>query len=263
MAEPLSTSAIQASDKPTLQPVHEAFGQLVEPQTPQTGYTISIRRFSASGDAKPLVAHIPENAGPDIIRANPVLLAAVLKDGDPVWQQCEPGFVLVAALQAASLGLDLLQGDIYPIEGRLAVSDKAKIKYTLQQGIFTDAPEIVTVEGAEVVLPWETRRGKGEYRGPDLTTTVKLHVRGWAAPVVYTARLRSWFKGANPNWVSNPHAMLELRAYAKACERVCPVGTQPEEAPPLTSMPATSPDFLAGESQLRSAMQTATKIGGK
>jgi hypothetical protein len=236
MAEPLSTTEIAPSAQPTIQPVHQAFGVAVEPHTPENGYTISIRRFSASGDAKPLVVHIPENASLASIRQNPLLLAAVLKDGDPVWQQCEPGFILVAVLHANSLGLDILQGDIYPIEGRMAVSDKAKIKYALNAGIFSDAPEIITVEGPAVAIPWETRRGKGTYTGPNLTTTVKLHVRGWALPVVYTAELRAWFRGANPNWMSNPKGMLELRAYAKACERVCPVGTQPDEAPPLASL---------------------------
>jgi hypothetical protein len=215
MAEPLSETAI------------------VPAKDTASGYTIRVRRYDAAGAAQPLIVHIPENASLASIRDNPLLLAAVLKDGDPVWTSCEPGFVLVAVLHANSLGLDILQGDIYPIEGRLAVSDKAKIKYALAQNIFSDAPEIITAEGPEIVIPWETRRGKGEYRGPDLITTVKLHVHDWAAPVIYTARLKSWFKGANPNWVSNPHSMLELRAYAKACERVCPVGTQPEEAPPL------------------------------
>src|SRR4029077_8261106 len=100
--------------------------------------------------------------------------------------------------------LDILQGDIYPIEGRMAVSDKAKIKYALAQGIFSNAPSIVTEEGPQVVIPWETRRGKGEYRGPDLKTTVRLAVKGWSEPIVYTTELKSWFKGANPNWVSNP-----------------------------------------------------------
>jgi hypothetical protein len=223
------------------------FGVAVEPQTPDSGYTISINRFGANGQSKPLVVHIPENASLGMIRENPLLLAAVLKDGDPVWSGYEPGFVLIAVLHANSLGLDILQGDIYPIEGRIAVSDKAKIKYALNSGLFNDAPEITTEVGAKVTIPWETRRGKGEYVGPDLKTTVKLHIRGWQLPVVYTAELRSWFKGANPNWVSNPQAMLEMRAYAKACERVCPVGTQPEEAPafdpgyPGTGYPGTGP----------------------
>lgn len=233
MADPLSTASIQ--------PVHQAFGVAVEPQTPETGYTIAIRRFDAAGQAKPLVVHIPENASLASIKENPLLLAAVLKDGDPVWANCEPGFVLVAVLHANSLGLDILQGDIYPIEGRMAVSDKAKIKYALNSGLFSNAPEIDTLEGPAVKIPWETRRGKGEYFGPDLTTTVKLHVKNWALPVVYTAKLAAWFKGANPNWVSNPRAMLEMRCYAKACERVCPVGTQPEEAPPLASNFAPNP----------------------
>lgn len=215
MAEPMSNTAIV--------PVAETKG----------GYDITIKRFSASGAVNPLVVHIPEDAKLATIRDNPLLLAAVLKDGDPIWAQMEPGFVLVAVLHANSLGLDILQGDIYPIEGRLAVSDKAKIRYALQSGLFRDAPEITTVEGSRISIPWETKREKGVFEGPDLTTTVKLHIRGWSQPVVYTASLRTWFKGSNPNWRTNPAGMLELRAYAKACERVCPVGVQPDEAPPL------------------------------
>jgi hypothetical protein len=187
-----------------------------------------------------------------------LLMAAVLKDGDPVWSAFEPGFVLVAALQAASYGLSLLEGDIYPVEGRLAVSDKAKIKYALASGMIVDAPRIETVEGQQIDIPWETKREKGVWMGKDLTTTVTLKIRGWENPLVYRTSLKSWFRGNNPNWKSNPQGMLELRAYAKACERVCPVGTQPEEAPPLLD----SPEFL-GLGKPQNEAQQSIATGGK
>jgi hypothetical protein len=203
------------------------------------GYSIAIKRYGAGGVASPMVVRIPADASLVSIRTNPMLLAAVLKDGDPVWSNYELGFILVAVLHAASLDLDILQGDIYPIEGRIAVSDKAKIKYAINAHIFSNAPEITTEAGPLIKIPWKTARDAGTYEGPNYKTTVKLHVRGWDAPLVYTAELTAWFKGSNPNWRSNPIGMLELRTYAKACERVRPVGTQPEEAPPLDLRPLT------------------------
>jgi hypothetical protein len=233
MAEPLSTTDVSLAPEPTARPIERFMGVEVPPPTPQDGYTITIRRFAAAGDVKPMVVHIPQGATVDSIVNTPLILAALLKDGDPVWQQMEPGFVLYACCRAQRLGLDIMDGDIYPIEGRTATSDKAKIKFALRSGKLSDAPQIETTEGQQIDIPWETKREKGVWTGKDLTTTVTLRVRGWDSPLVYRTTLRKWFKGSNPNWRNNPEGMLELRAYAKACERVCPVGLEPEEAPPL------------------------------
>lgn len=241
MATPDSQSAIQPTNQPTVQPVREFMGEAVEPQVPDSGYKLTIKRFNAAGAGQPLIVHLPETTNARVLKDNPLLMAAVLKDGDPVWQNYDIGFVLVATLYASSLGLDILQGDVYPVQGRTAVSDKAKIKYALQQAIFSDAPEIETKKGPPINIEYESKGRKETWTGPDMTTIVKLHVKGWDLPVVYTADLKSWFKGNNPNWRDNPASMLELRAYAKACERVCPVGTQPEEAPPLSLEPKPYP----------------------
>ena len=232
MAEPLSTSGITQNDnaKPTVQPVEKFMGVEVLPQVPDPGYTITVRRFSSSGDAKPLIVHIPENASPDAIRNNPLLLAAVLKDGDPVWSNYEPGFVLVAALKAAGLGLDLLEGDIYPVEGRLGISDWAKIKYARSKGFRA----IVKWEtGEKVSWPWETKREKGIWDGTNDKCVVDVLDRNDKLVNTYETTLKAWFVGHSKEWRERSAESLRRKAIARAYQEVCPVGIDPEEAPPL------------------------------
>lgn len=234
MAEPLSTTAVsQPQDalmKPTAQPVREFMGVPVPPSTPDTGYTIQIKRFSASGNNQPLVVHIPEGASPEAIRNNPLLLACVLKDGDPVWSQYEPGFVLVAALKAAGLGLDLLEGDIYPVEGRLGISDWAKIKYARSKGY---RATVEFTKGPSVSWEWSTRQAKGMWTGTDDTCTVTVYTKDDKVVNVYATTLKAWWVGHSKEWRDRTAESLRRKAIARAYQEVCPVGVDPEEAPPI------------------------------
>jgi hypothetical protein len=234
MAEPMSTSAITptpaAQPQPTVKPVENFMGVEVRPPEPEGGYTITIRRFNASGDAKPLVVHIPQGATPEQIRSNPMLLAAVLKDGDPVWSQMEPGFVLVAALKAAGLGLDLLEGDIYPVEGRLGISDWAKIKYARSKGY---RAIVRTTVGPQVNWDWKTAKQQGIWTGTNDTIAVDvLNLHGEIVNT-YETSLKAWWEGRSNEWRQRPSESLRRKAIARAYQEVCPVGIDPEEAPPL------------------------------
>lgn len=233
MADPLSSSDINSAiTKPTAQPVRDFMGVPVEPPTPaEGGYKITIKRFNASGDNTPLVAWIPERATPAAIRDNPVLLAAVLKDGDPTWQQYEPGFILVAALKAAGLGLDLLEGDIYPVQGRLGISDWAKIKYARSHGY---RAAIEMKQGPPVSWDWATARERGIWQGTNDTAVVTVYDKHDKAVNVYETALKAWFIGSSKEWRDRTAESLRRKALARAYQEVCPVGIDPEEAPPLT-----------------------------
>ncbi len=213
MAEPQNQSAIvQASDG---------------------GYAINIRRYDAAGQATPLVVRIPENASlPDIMKS-PLLLAAALKDGDPTWQQYDLGFVLVAVMHAQSLGLDILQGDVYPVEGRIGISDWAVIKHARAQGRYRH--EVKIEEGPTIEIPWETKRESGVWRGPGYTATVTVYERladgTEVVATVYTTSLRVWFEGRSKEWRERPVESLRRKALRRAYQEVCPVGIEPDEAP--------------------------------
>lgn len=228
MAEPMSTTALSA--QPTVQPVEKFMGVEVPPPTPTGGYTITVRRFSSGGDVKPLVVHIPENASMDSIRNNPVLLAAVLKDGDPIWSQMEPGFVLVAVLKATGLGLDILEGDIYPVEGRLGISDWAKIKYARSKG-YRAVVRFTT--GDQVNWSWETKREKGIWTGTNDKCEVDVLDKNDKLISTYGTTLKAWWEGRSNEWRNRPAESLRRKTIARAYQEVCPVGIDPEEAPPI------------------------------
>lgn len=207
---------------------------LVEPEAPR-GYTIAMQRYDAAGRPNHLNITIPDGANMDAIKDNPVMLAAVLKDGDPVWKQYDFGFVLVAVMHSRSLGLDIMQGDIYPIEGRLGVSDWAKIKYARSHMNLKYTVEMV--EGGIIKIPWKTRSEEGLWEGNDLTCTVKFYEAGAKAddmPVsTYTTSLKAWFEGRSKEWKERTRESLRRKALARGYQELCPVGTEPSEAPPL------------------------------
>lgn len=213
----------------------------IVPAVAETGYTITLNRYGADGKPRPLTVRIPENADLDLMRKQPLLLAALLKDSDPIWMNYEPGFVLEAVLYAQTLGLDIIQKDIYPIEGRLAVSDKAKIRYARSQGGYRH--EVAMEPGEAITLPWRTAKESGNYVGTNLRATVRIYSKEFGdVPLnVYSTTLKAWFKGSNPNWRDRPDEMLRLRCIAKAYEEVCPVGTEPDEAPPIPIVLQNSP----------------------
>ena len=226
MAEILSGSSITS-----ITPAES--GSLAEgaivPAEPR-GYAIKIKRFSAAGSVNPLEVLIPENAKLESIKNNPLLLAAVMKDGDPVWQGYDAGFVLIACMKAASLGLDILEGDIYPVEGRLGVSDWAKIKYARARGY---RAEVDMVEGEQMTVPWETAKNKGVWTGANLKCTVRVYSQDDKLLTTYTTTLRAWFEGRSREWRDRSAESLRRKTIARAYQEVCPVGVDPEEAPPI------------------------------
>jgi hypothetical protein len=227
MAEQLSGTELT---KPTAQPVREFMGVPVEPPGLDGGYKITIKRFNAAGTAHDLVAWIPEKASPAAIRDNPVLLTAVLKDGDPTWQPYEPGFILVAALKAAGLGLDLLEGDIYPVQGRLGISDWAKIKYARSHGY---RAVVAVKQGPPVQWEWSTNREKGIWTGTNDEYTAQVYDKNDKLVNTYTTTLKAWFVGSSKEWRDRTAESLRRKALARAYQEVCPIGIDPEEAPPI------------------------------
>lgn len=213
-------------------------------QAQPTGYAIKMKRYDASGVPSELSVHIPEGASLDAIKANPLLLTAVLKDGDPTWRQMEPGFILVAVMHAASLGLDILQGDVYAVEGRIGISDWAKIKYARSHGYRAD---VEIEDGPEISIPWETRKETKILVTPNFKATATVYDSNGQRVSTYTTDLKQWF-GNSTEWFKRPKESLRRKCLARAYQEVCPVGTEPDEVPAPTAMPSMpSPSLGFGD----------------
>jgi hypothetical protein len=189
-------------------------------------YSIVISEFDPAGAKSTLTVPLPR----DERWGGLLLRAALLKKGGN-WKQYDIPTILYAIIYAEHLHLDIEAGDVYmAAEGRMSTTAGAKVKHALASGRIKGM-KVETVEGDPVSIPWKTANASGEWKGPNYRTTVTLKVEGWDEPFIYTATLREWFTGANPNWRSRPVYMLEQNALGKACERVVPMGTEADEAP--------------------------------
>ena len=127
--------------------------------------------------------------------------------------------IAIALMQAEDHNLNVFEGDVYSTgEGRLAYSNKAKIKMALRTGRITgytcemkDAPPVES-------YPFDH----------DIECTITLNVKGFDKPIVKTQRASEWYMERNPNWNTRPTYMLELNTFAHACEMVNPTDSTDE-----------------------------------
>jgi hypothetical protein len=173
---------------------------------------------------------------------------AMLKAG--AWQKTPVSQIVFAIAYANRLGLDIMQGDVYTTgEGRIATSNKAKIKMALATGKI-EYIEVTTVETDDAVsLP-------GCIISHDLVCTVTVEVKGWKKPIIKTQRLSEWFMASNPNWKSRPTHMLELNTTAHALELVSPSETGPDEYPTIEVEPKLADTLQA---QLQASVAATAK----
>lgn len=154
---------------------------------------------------------------------------AMLKSG--VMDKLPIGQILFAIAYARSKGLDIMEGDVYSTgEGRIALSNKAKIKLALRTGrissykvAFTELPDAPGPEGCTA-----------DY---DIECTVTLGVQGLGV-IQKVQRLSEWYMDKNPNWRTRPRHMLELNTFAHACELINPTDNSDEYGGPVPEPPA-------------------------
>lgn len=193
-------------------------------------YSIEVNEFTPAGKKNSYAITVPNNLNTASIPV--MVLAAMLKEGGG-WRDKSLASILVAIAYADRMGLDIVAGDVYiGAEGRISTTAAAKIRHAMASGRIAGY-KVVIERGADIEIPWETAKQKGVWKGPDLTATVTVKVKGWDEPVVYTARLREWFIGSNPNWRLRTEHMLRLNALSKAMAEVAPMGVEADEAPPV------------------------------
>lgn len=200
MAEPQSTNAIVPVD-----------GE----------YLIEVKEFDAAGKSKALSVAAPTS--PDFRSWSLMQQAIMLKKGP--WQSRSIQEIFFAIAYANNLGLDILQGDVYPTgDGRINTSNKAKIKQALATGNIEGIEVDIKDLGTPIALDGCTQK-------TELECTVTVHVKGWVKPIIRRSLLSRWFNKSNPNWKGRPEHMLELNTVAHAVEYVHPMATESDETP--------------------------------
>ena len=233
-------------------PINKEALQLADMQMP-------VRELDNMGQATVYMVPIPTSA--NFNEWSIYQQVAMLKAGS--WAKSPVGMIVFASAYALRYGrkpdgtpiVDIMQGDVYTTgDGRIALSNKAKIKIALASGRLEDAPEItITETDDEIDLP-------GCSAGHDLECTVKLTVKGWKKPVVKTQRLSEWYVAKNPNWQGRPAHMLELNTLAHACELISPTETGPDEYPTTAAepvIPSNDDDLIV---QLKASVEATKKV---
>lgn len=202
---------------------------------PSEDYTLNIVDVGQGGKPETFSVQLASNTE---WKTWPLMMkAAILKKN--TFKQQSIAEIVFTILYAERLGLDVIAGDVYSVDGRINTTNGAKIKYAMSSG---------KIEGVECVIePILEHQDKGgvyakfkrtirnsEIEMEDLRATVTVKVRGWEKPYIYTAKLSEWFQGTNPNWVNRPEHMLRLNSTSHALNFICPMGSaESDEAPPV------------------------------
>lgn len=205
------------------QPVGSTEALVTSPK-PLDQFAVTIRELDSMGRATEYSVPVPTS--PNFEEWSLVQQIGMLKAGG--WAKVPISQIVFALAYAAKQGLDIMQGDVYSTgEGRIAISNKAKIKLALRTGrIKGYAAEIVDTD-EPIDLP-------GCRQKTDLLCHVSIDVAGMNKPIKRTQRLSEWFMPKNPNWAGRPSHMLELSTFAHACELIHPTD-EADEAPGFTS----------------------------
>lgn len=209
---------------------------------PSDDYILNITDIGAGGKSETFAVQLASNT--DWKNWSLMARAAILKKTS--FKQSSLPEIIYTILYAERLGLDVIAGDVYSVDGRINTTNGAKIKYAMSTG---------KIEGVECTIePIMEHQDKGgvfkkfvgKVRGgdvsmEDLKATVTVKVKGWEKPYIYTAKLSEWFQGTNPNWVNRPEHMLRLNSTAHALNFICPMGSaESDEAPPVETAPLPS-----------------------
>lgn len=189
---------------------------------PLESMQLTVRELDALGRATEYGVPIPTTG--DFAQWSVVQQIAMLKSS--TWNRVPVSQIIFGIAYANKLGLDIMQGDVYTTgDGRIAMSNKAKIKLALRSGNITGIETQIKDLGVAINLPGCTQK-------TDLECVVTIGVKGWPQPIRRSQRLSEWFMPANPNWKGRPAHMLELSTISHACELVNPTETGDDEAPP-------------------------------
>lgn len=198
--------------------------QIVKSEVAGDGYALSMTEYDASGKPNGISIPVPRDERWGSI----MLTAAVLKN--TTWAQSPIPQIIHAIMYAEQMGLDIIAGDVYLAEGRLATTASAKIRHAMASGRI-EGYRIDIVEGPQRTFKYTQKNADKEFTHSDLKAHVEVRVKGWPEPVCYDTTLGEWFQGRNPNWTTRPAYMLRRNALSKALEEVAPMGVESDEAP--------------------------------
>lgn len=211
MAEILST-ALASSVRPNL-----------------SAYQMSVRILDAKGAGSDYLVPIPE-AG-EFAKWTFHQQIAMLKSG--TWSKYPVEMIMFAIAYAHSKGLDINDGDVYAVgEGRLAISNKAKIKLALKTGHIKSFKATFR-ELADEPAPEECVL---DY---DIECTVAIETDNLGT-ITKTQKLTEWFNAKNPNWCNRPYHMLEMNTFAHACDYINPTDSSDEFSPTEAPIPISA-----------------------
>jgi hypothetical protein len=223
---------------------------------PAEGIALKVREFNASGGKNEYAMSLPKE-GPWLERQ---LKALCLKAGPMADQNM--GNILCAIMYAEEMGLSVILGDLYFVNGRIATTADAKIRHALGSGLVAGY-DVQMTKGEKISIPYEVKGKSQTWQGDDLHCKITVKVKGWESPVIYEADLRDWFNGANAAWREHTAFMFRKNCLSKALSEVAPLGVDADEIPADAKTPALPDDLLKALTQIQAGNQTITGDSNK
>ncbi|MCI0559634.1 MAG: hypothetical protein MN733_14165 [Nitrososphaera sp.] len=148
------------------------------------------------------------------------LQTAIIMQSTPIWSEYELPFLLHAQAKCKTLGIDPLSGEVYPVDGRLNTTDRAKIRHARASG---------KIQWMKVGDPVEAQHPF--HKTKDFYVVAEIKHREEDEPQTYKAWYSEWNSVKNANWQQRPIESLQRKALARLSDRMFPLSDDEDFAP--------------------------------
>lgn len=200
-----------------------------------TALVAPVRRVSSAADAT-MEIRKPSDLAPegfeiisvpvptDLVSLSPLQIAIIMQS-TPMWAEYDLPFLLHAQLKCKSLSIDPLSGEVYPVDGRLNTTDRAKIRHARASG---------KIKWVKVSEP--TGANNPITGAKDIYVLAEIKHADEDEPQSYRAWFSEWNNPKNDNWHKRPVESLQRKALARLCDRMFPISDDEDFTPSTATM---------------------------
>ena len=172
------------------------------------------------------------------------LQTAIIMQSTPMWATYDLPFLLHAQLKCKTLSIDPLSGEVYPVDGRLNTTDRAKIRHARNSGKIKWVKVGDPIAATHPITLLKDFYVLAEMKHADEDESQS-----------YKAWFSEWNNPKNDNWAKRPVESLQRKAVARLSDRMFPIDD--DDFVPVT--PSAASEELLGNT-LRTLVAEVTEM---